>query len=113
MKIDVEGSELEVLKGAQETITRYQPAIYLEVDRVELTKSVLSYLLRIHEYHCFEHSIPFYNSENHKGGEPWDPNTNGGENILFIASRNALCVPRDTRVEALPKVLRGKDPLLV
>ena len=36
MKIDVEGLELEVLKGAKETIAPCQPSIFLSVHRLEL-----------------------------------------------------------------------------
>ena len=37
LKIDVEGMELQVLQGAEETIRKYQPVIYTEADRAMAT----------------------------------------------------------------------------
>jgi len=44
MKIDVEGSELNVLKGAKETIERCRPIMYIEDDRKELSPMLRKYL---------------------------------------------------------------------
>lgn len=61
MKIDVEGSELEVLRGGSETILKYKPVIFIESWEsfskpytAELSP-VVSWLVKM-DYEIFEHS---------------------------------------------------------
>jgi FkbM family methyltransferase len=42
VKVDVEGKELEVLRGGQETISRHRPALIIEVNDVEGLTNVLA-----------------------------------------------------------------------
>ena len=44
LKIDVEGFEMEVLKGASRTIRRYNPKVIIEVHSSELKKEVTGFL---------------------------------------------------------------------
>lgn len=43
LKIDVEGAELEVLKGLKNTLTQYTPKIIIEVDNKNL-KAMLEFM---------------------------------------------------------------------
>jgi FkbM family methyltransferase len=57
MKIDVEGMEMEVLRGAADTLRRCRPVIYLEFlksDKDELRRSVEAM-----QYACYESGINF------------------------------------------------------
>src|SRR5690348_8993140 len=44
LKIDVEGMELEVLKGAKETIEKYKPLLYVENDRPDKSQALIEYI---------------------------------------------------------------------
>jgi tetratricopeptide (TPR) repeat protein len=88
LKIDVEGFEPEVLRGARETIARCRPYLYVENDRVEHQQEVISL---IHEmgYRQYWHT-PFL----------FDPkNPNGNEEDVFpgIASVNLFCIPNERK----------------
>jgi tetratricopeptide (TPR) repeat protein len=64
IKIDVEGMELEVLQGANDTITRFKPILYLENDRYE--QKVVAFLSALH-YDCYFHTPPLFNPRNFRG----------------------------------------------
>ena len=51
LKIDVEGMELEVLEGAQESIQRSRPEIVVEV--IKSDEKAVSNLLEAAGYRCF------------------------------------------------------------
>jgi FkbM family methyltransferase len=58
IKIDVEGSELDVLKGARDTITKNKPVLIVEHDPgTESTRQVLDYLneLGFYTIHILQH----------------------------------------------------------
>lgn len=47
IKIDVEGAELKVLRGAEKTLSQWGPTIFLSVHSPELQQSCLEYLRRM------------------------------------------------------------------
>lgn len=63
MKIDVEGFELDVLKGAAETIRRFNPRIYLENDRKEKSGALIAHLLGL-GYRLYWHLPPLFRPDN-------------------------------------------------
>lgn len=83
MKIDVEGMETQVLKGLASFITKQPPIIYLENDRIELSKELIETLWSF-GYSCYWHITPYYNSDNYRNAthNAW-PN---------VSSFNMLCV---------------------
>lgn len=101
IQLDVEGMEDEVLKGAQETIARCRPILYVEADHPQSTVAMFKRLPRI-GYRPHWHRVPFYNPDNFRG----DP-----ENLWPEAMVNSwLCVPDTQPAESigLPVVT---DPL--
>jgi FkbM family methyltransferase len=97
IKIDAEGSELEVLKGGEATISRCQPILYVENDRNEKSAELVGWLID-HGYRCYWHRVPLF----------YENNFNQEKNNVFadIVSINMICVPDDSRykVESLPEV---------
>lgn len=83
MKIDVEGYEEPVLRGAAETIARCSPILYLEDDRAEKRESLHGFLREL-GYRWEPHNPPLYRPENFFGKREniWDRN---------FASFNIVC----------------------
>lgn len=83
MKIDTEGYELEVLKGATETIKRCKPIMYIEDDRTARSAALRKYITEL-GYSIEEHRPALYREKNffdHKNNV-WDKN---------YASHNLIC----------------------
>lgn len=89
MKIDVEGYELEVLQGAEETINRCKPVMYIEDDRMEKS-AALRKMIGLLGYEIEEHKPTLYRENNHFGLKKnvWDRN---------FASHNLICRPRSEK----------------
>ena len=99
IKIDVEGMEEDVLRGAEHTIRKHKPILYLECDRVEKESSLISCLDGM-GYQMFWHLPPLFNPKNFNG------NT---ENVFGdIVSRNMLCFDK-----AREHDLTGFEPVQV
>ena len=89
MKIDVEGMECETLAGADATIKRCRPFLYIENDRRDRAEELLTRLFGL-EYRVYWHLPLLYNPENFFG------NT---ENVFEgLISRNILCLPNEMKV---------------
>ena len=102
LKADVEGMEVDVLKGALQTIDMYRPMLYLENDRDDRSEELLSLVMGL-DYAVFWHIAPLFNPDNF-AREPND--VFGG-----IVSINILCVPNENpmSIEGLPRVQSPTD----
>lgn len=90
MKVDVEGFELNVLKGAAATIARCRPLLYVENDRVENSRDLIEWLWAA-GYKLWWHAPRLFNPDNYFGA---------GENLYAkIVSLNMLGVPKEASVE--------------
>ena len=85
MKIDVEGFELEVLRGAAETINRCKPIMYVEDDRIDKRKALRAKIVEL-GYTIEEHQPTLYRENNFFGLKKniWDRD---------YASHNLICMP--------------------
>jgi len=89
LQADVEGFEMAVLEGAEETIARDKPVLYLEADRAGQRGPLLTWLVDA-GYHVWEHTPPLWNPENFLAETEvrW-------ENVVSV---NWLCVhPKNAR----------------
>jgi FkbM family methyltransferase len=64
IKADVEGMEINVLKGAAETIGRCRPILYVENDRAEKSAALIEYLHSL-DYRLYWHKPPLFNADNY------------------------------------------------
>jgi FkbM family methyltransferase len=105
IKIDVDAHELEVLQGAEETIKRCQPVIYVENEREERSQELLEWLIA-HDYRCYWHRPVHFNPDNFRKDR-----RNIFGNLISIMM---LCVPNNGTSELRPNInkawnLRGLD----
>ncbi len=63
LKVDVEGMELPVLRGAADTIRKFHPILYVENDRLESSPALIEYLLAL-DYKLYWHLPPLYHPAN-------------------------------------------------
>lgn len=84
LKVDVEGMELDVLRGATEMIRRCKPVMYVEADRKEKFPALLDYIHTL-GYRAYWHTPALFNPQNFNGKSEdiW-----GG-----VASFNLICSP--------------------
>lgn len=85
IKIDVEGMELDVLKGGKNLLQTCRPVLYVENDREEKSRDLINYIDTL-GYNMYWHYPPLFNSDNF---------FNNPENIFgAIISKNMLCIPK-------------------
>lgn len=86
LKIDVEGMELQVLKGAENMIRKCQPIIYVENDKPDKSDELIAELESL-GYTCYWDTPLLFNEDNFFGDK---------ENIFpGLASINMLCLVGD------------------
>ncbi len=102
LKIDVEGMEGDVIAGAEETIRRFKPMLYVENDRAEHSAALIGQLQAL-DYRLFWHTPPLFNPANFFGVAE---NTFGR-----AASINMLGFPasKNPKVEGLREVSGPDD----
>ncbi len=97
IKLDLEGMEVEALRGGAAFIARHRPILYVENDREERSAELIG-LLRSWDYRLYPHTPPLFAPGNFAGD---------GENIFgAIVSINLLCLPaeRNVTVEGVPEI---------
>ena len=102
IKIDVEGMELEVLKGAQATLTKHRPVLYVENDRREKSAALVAHILGL-GYRAYWHIAPLFNANNYFKAK---------DNVFGnTVSLNMLCLPReiDQSIQGLPEIKSADD----
>jgi len=104
IKIDVEGFELHALRGAEATLDRLRPILYVENDRIEESPALVEWLWS-KNYRLWWHTPLLFNADNFFA--------NPNNCYEGVGSFNMLCVPREDslEVEGLYEVLTGTHPL--
>jgi FkbM family methyltransferase len=97
LKVDVEGFEPRVLRGARRTVERCRPVIYIENDRSAQQQEVISLVAEL-GYRLYWHTPRLFDPKNFNGVQ---------ENIFGrVMSVNMLCIPseRGTEVQGLQQI---------
>lgn len=99
IKIDVEGMETDVLRGAQETIARHWPILYVENDRPERSDELVQWIIQC-GYEPYWHTPLLFQADNfHRETE----NVFGAIaslNLLCVHPRHRLCMDGFQRVRS-------------
>ena len=95
IKADVEGMEIDVVKGGANTIAAHKPLLYLEADRVHKRHALLRYLNDVLAYDAYWHTPPLFRADNPKHQtRNIFPDESGGSLVSFMW----LCVARSRGV---------------
>ena len=97
IKVDVEGMELQVLRGAVGLIERFRPILYVENDKAEKSAELIRYIASL-GYDLYWHRPPLFNPQNYLAHD---------ENVFGdVLSHNMLCVHRGStgKLEGFPRV---------
>lgn len=97
IKIDVEGMEREVIKGAEKSIDQFKPIIYAENDREEKSEELIKSIKDL-GYKIYKHTAPLFNpynyffqTKNHFQQQVDDQQINIVSLNLFCHHRNFDC----------------------
>jgi FkbM family methyltransferase len=92
LKIDVEGMERDVVLGAEKTIRRCRPFLFIENDRDRNSPALLTNLLDL-DYRLYWHLAPLWRADNYRRNpdNPWPG----------IHSANVLGIPKERRAVAI------------
>ena len=102
LKVDVEGMEAVVIRGAHKLIMGFRPVLYVENDRAEKSDELLA-LIRSMEYRIYEHRPPIFNNpKNFNSAEVL-------EKDAALVSLNLLCIPKEM-IGAFPEVTGTLTP---
>lgn len=104
LKLDVEGGELEALRGAADLVRRCRPVLFVENDRPQRSAELLEHMLGL-DYRLYWHVAPLFTRGNFFGNP---------ENVFGnTASVNVLGIPPGMRAEVrgLRAVLSPDEPL--
>jgi FkbM family methyltransferase len=90
LKADVEGWERDVLVGSQKVIARDRPILYVENDRVDKSRDLITFIMEMN-YDLWWHIVPLFRPNNHARTR---------QNIFGnIKSFNMLCLPRERGIK--------------
>jgi len=93
IKIDIQGMELDLLRGAQGTLQTHRPHLYLEMEHDGQAPELLRLLSAAAPgYKCFRHRVPIFNEKNYFGRRD---NVFGG-----ISAQNILCTQSTLALDA-------------
>jgi len=87
IKVDVEGFESEVLRGARDTIGRCRPLLYVENDRAARQQELISLIDEL-AYHQYWHTPPLF--------DPANPKAAAENAFPGVVSVNLFCIPKGT-----------------
>jgi FkbM family methyltransferase len=102
IKADVEGMEADLLAGAEKTIAKFRPLLYMEADGAQ-APDAMRILMKLFDYECYWHTPNLFNLDNIEKNPEDVFITNGN----VMVSINMLCVPaeRHAEVHGLKKIM--------
>ncbi len=83
LKVDVEGMELEVVRGAEETIRKHRPIVYAEYHPTAQSKGMVDFLKSL-GYRLYHHDPPVFNPSNYFGNPDNHFRSGGDSNLLGV-----------------------------
>lgn len=101
IKVDVEGMEAQVLRGAANTIKRHRPLLYVENDRYQQSAELIT-LIKTFNYEIYWFTPPLFNPDNFK--------KNKQDLFPGVVACNMICVPAEKSIEQTKGLRRISSP---
>ena len=105
VKIDVEGMELQVLKGAVKVLEACRPVLHVENNVDALSPQLLAFL-NAHSYDLYWEVTPFTGSDNYYGNRIPTLRERRQHHWMATLSPNVLALPRTLQRDSLPLYTR-------
>lgn len=90
LKIDVEGMEADVLRGAKRMLRKQRPLVHVENDRRDKSEALIDLLFQ-YGYRCFWHLTPLFNPMNF-----FEYKENIYGNFISV---NMICIPVESNMD--------------
>lgn len=100
IKIDVEGMEAEVLKGASKTISKHKPILFVENNTEKYSRNIIKYVHKL-SYKAYWHIRPYYNKNNYYKNKNELFKKYGNEINMICFSKNSRFSCNLPRVEGV------------
>ncbi|MGL4323936.1 MAG: FkbM family methyltransferase [Beijerinckiaceae bacterium] len=100
MKIDVEGMEIDVLRGAQKSIERFRPVLYVENEFADLSPALVGALFDL-GYDAWWHMASCFNPANFRGRKDNIFGSAGCLNMLCVPKENAATINGLTKLQSV------------
>jgi len=109
IKIDVQGMEGAVLQGAEATVAKFRPLLYVENDLRERSPALIQQLFDL-DYRLYWHCPPMFNEDNFYGNKENVFVSRTERGVLQRCNINMLCVPKaDDRDFRLKEITSSED----
>jgi FkbM family methyltransferase len=119
LKIDTEGLELAVLRGADQLIARTRPTLFVENNNAAIGDDLIRHIRGL-GYDCYWYRTARFQPDNYNGvdrsspvignGVSWNPR--GADVNMVCFSDGALPISGLPKVKAFAEVIRGEVPLI-
>lgn len=104
IKADVEGMEMDVLKGAVDTLSKHRPLLYVENHNRESSVELIEYIQR-QGYKLWWHTPSLFNPENYRGIAV--------DVFEGVVSSNMICIPEELKMNVTDlRPVKGSDEWL-
>lgn len=111
IKVDAEGYEIEVLKGADRLIRNHRPALYVEAHSEENLRDLNHLMSQYQDYAIYAHHTFFFrkNNYNREATDAFKPNS-GGTALLAIPTSKGFDVRKLAGKVSAPSRIENTTP---
>lgn len=104
IKADVEGMELMVLSGAEQTLAKCNPTLYVENNCMKGSRELIDFLVRLN-YICHWHVNPYFSATNFRGNDVnIFPENANSINMLCFSRKNERSAQKAKNLPSITRI---------